>query len=303
LAQVIDTHQVKSSFGSPTLWKKLADWARGVERRFPSISRIFIAGAPVNDEVIAAVRSVVPDGEVYIPYGATEALPVSVISGAERIAYRDKKKLEESLDGQKGLPIGRTVKGVSVQVMPLGTAATEAVWEAPCKKGEIGELWVSGPTVSPGYLHRTGDNCSKRVVDGTWWHALGDVGYVGRSGVVYFCGRIAHIVRGSRLWCSIPVERIANQVEGVRRSALVDLGDGRAGVVIEPHDPALNHEGTNQGELINKVLAALMGNQLTAEIDKVFVHPSFPVDGRHNAKIFRDRLSVWAQNQGRSAKG
>ena len=303
LAQVIEKHQVTSSFGSPTLWKKLADWARGIEKRFPSISRVFIAGAPVNDEVIAAVRSVVPNGEVYIPYGATEALPVSILSGAERIALRDKKKLEESLDGQQGLPIGKTVKGVSVLVMPLGTAASESEWGSPCKRGEIGELWVSGATVSLGYLHRAGETCSKRLVDGTWWHALGDVGYLGRSGMAYFCGRIAHIVSGSRLWCPIPVERIVNQVEGVRRSALVHLGGGRAGIVIEPHDPAANLEGTNQGELLEKVVATLKVNKLTAEIDKLFVHPSFPVDGRHNAKIFRDRLSVWAQNHGRSAKG
>jgi hypothetical protein len=33
---------------------------------------------------------------------------------------------------------------------------------------------------------------------------------------------------------------------------------------------------------------------LTASIDHFLIHPSFPVDIRHNAKIFREKLAVWA---------
>ena len=36
------------------------------------------------------------------------------------------------------------------------------------------------------------------------------------------------------------------------------------------------------------------GNPLTAAIDVFLIHPAFPVDIRHNAKIFREKLAVWA---------
>lgn len=299
MAHIIDEYRITSSFGSPTLWKKLSDWANAQGRSFPSLERVLIAGAPVTDEVLAAVKEVVPNGSVFVPYGATEALPVSVTSAADRLAATQR---EESNDGQQGLPIGRPIAGVAIQVMPVGTAATPGGWGEPCTTGEIGELWVSGPTVSPGYLHATGDLNAKRLVDGTRWHALGDVGYVGASGMVYFCGRRAHVVRTSRLLCPIPVERIVNQLAGVKRTALVSLGEGGAGIVVEPVDAVVVGDAARARELIERAQRALADAPLTAEITEVFLNPSFPVDGRHNAKIFRDRLSVWAQSE-RRARG
>jgi hypothetical protein len=35
-------------------------------------------------------------------------------------------------------------------------------------------------------------------------------------------------------------------------------------------------------------------NPLTAEIDDLLWHPALPVDIRHNAKIFREKLAPWA---------
>jgi hypothetical protein len=35
---------------------------------------------------------------------------------------------------------------------------------------------------------------------------------------------------------------------------------------------------------------------MTAGIADFMLHPSFPVDIRHNAKIFREHLAVWAES-------
>jgi hypothetical protein len=35
----------------------------------------------------------------------------------------------------------------------------------------------------------------------------------------------------------------------------------------------------------------------TQAIRTILFHPSFPVDIRHNAKIFREKLAVWAAEQ------
>ena len=37
--------------------------------------------------------------------------------------------------------------------------------------------------------------------------------------------------------------------------------------------------------------------EITRGIQRILFHPAFPVDIRHNAKIFREKLAVWAQAQ------
>jgi len=36
---------------------------------------------------------------------------------------------------------------------------------------------------------------------------------------------------------------------------------------------------------------------ITNSIHDFLIHPEFPVDIRHNAKIFREKLAVWAEEQ------
>ena len=38
-------------------------------------------------------------------------------------------------------------------------------------------------------------------------------------------------------------------------------------------------------------------NVLTQAISEFLVHPGFPVDIRHNAKIFREKLRPWAEDK------
>ena len=43
--------------------------------------------------------------------------------------------------------------------------------------------------------------------------------------------------------------------------------------------------------------AIAAGNERTRSIDTFLFHSDFPVDIRHNAKIFREKLAVWATRQ------
>ena len=37
--------------------------------------------------------------------------------------------------------------------------------------------------------------------------------------------------------------------------------------------------------------------EVTRDIEHLLFNPAFPVDIRHNSKIFREKLSVWAENE------
>ena len=43
--------------------------------------------------------------------------------------------------------------------------------------------------------------------------------------------------------------------------------------------------------------AIAAGNERTRSIETFLFHSDFPVDIRHNAKIFREKLAVWATRQ------
>jgi hypothetical protein len=53
----------------------------------------------------------------------------------------------------------------------------------------------------------------------------------------------------------------------------------------------------NQEQIKKELLQMAGENALTKEIQTVLFHPSFPVDTRHNAKIFREKLAIWASKR------
>ena len=83
----------------------------------------------------------------------------------------------------------------------------------------------------------------------------------------------------------------------MRRTALV--GIERKGIRF----PLICVElGTKDREADEEVLyneLAELGERFdrTRGIHAFLIHPGFPVDVRHNAKIFREKLAVWAQGK------
>ena len=76
------------------------------------------------------------------------------------------------------------------------------------------------------------------------------------------------------------------------RSALVGVGspnDQKPVIIVELFDKKYNQ--LNMFEEL-KSLAGQYDH--TAQIKHFLIHDSFPVDIRHNAKIFREKLAVWA---------
>jgi acyl-CoA synthetase (AMP-forming)/AMP-acid ligase II len=166
--------------------------------------------------------------------------------------------------------------------------------------GQIGEIVVRGPQVSSAYLNRPEANRLAKIPDpsGGVWHRMGDVGYLDEGGRVWFCGRKSHRVVTTRgTLYTIPVEGVFNTHPAVFRTALV--GVGKPGEL----QPVLCVElektcGKTALELIRKELLAIgTGYSHTQDIREIHFHPAFPVDIRHNAKIFREKLAIWAKGQ------
>ncbi|RMG40866.1 MAG: alpha/beta fold hydrolase, partial [Candidatus Dadabacteria bacterium] len=83
IVKIVNELGINYSFGSPTLWTKISEYCVRSRETLPSLERVFIAGAAVSADTLKLVKSIVPAGEVFTPYGATEALPVTLVSAVE----------------------------------------------------------------------------------------------------------------------------------------------------------------------------------------------------------------------------
>lgn len=307
VTKLINDLKIDSSFGSPTLWNKIAEYAVRAMVKLPTLRRIYMAGAPVPIPVVERLRQVVGHNNLFTPYGATEALPVSVISASELLDAQ----VPKARQGEEGTPVGSVVAGVELRILAGCEGPIEfmqAAKELP--PFEIGEVVVRGKNVSSAYLHRPDANRMGKIIDGeTVWHRMGDMAYRDEGGKVYFCGRKAHLVRGlDRVYYTDPVERIFNRHPQVRRSALIGVGIKQEvsisgeqkfepAIVIEPFPNKWPSSEEAKGEFAREVLEVGSKDGVTQAIRKVYFCHSFPVDARHNAKIFRDRLAVWAREE------
>jgi acyl-CoA synthetase (AMP-forming)/AMP-acid ligase II len=240
------------------------------------------------------MRSCLGDGgEIHTPYGATEALPVSTIAAGEVLA-----ETQHAWRAGRGTCVGRRFPGIEWRIIAITDepiATSDDVRDVP--RGEIGELIVCGPVVTT-YYERPEANAAAKIADPAgFWHRMGDVGYFDEHDRFWFCGRKAHrVITVDGTLFTDPVEGVMNQHPDVFRSALVGIGpqgQHRPVVVVELGPGRSPPADALFAEL--RQLAA--SNQVTERIQDFLIHPSFPVDVRHNAKIFREKLAVWAATQ------
>ena len=76
------------------------------------MNRFFLAGAPVPPDLVEQLGSVLTNGKVLVPYGATEALPVSWTDSSQIQKYK-----HSILDGDGSL-IGKPVPNADVRILP-----------------------------------------------------------------------------------------------------------------------------------------------------------------------------------------
>jgi acyl-CoA synthetase (AMP-forming)/AMP-acid ligase II len=290
----IETNQVTHMFGSPALLDRLGRYVEAQKIRLPSLKRVLSAGAPVAPEIAQRLSlGLSPSAEIHTPYGATEALPLTSISHRERA-------LLGGTGAGRGVCVGRALPGVNLAVIRITDEGIEG-WtdNLLVPQGEVGELVVWGPNVSSEYFRRPEANRLAKVFEGERVrHRMGDLGYLDASGRFWFCGRKTHRVETDQgLLFSVMVEGIFNQHPAVFRTALVGVGRRpaqRPVLCVELEHGPVQHDRT-------RIIADLrqLGSRhpCSRSVETFLFHAAFPVDIRHNAKIFREKLALWAEKQ------
>jgi acyl-CoA synthetase (AMP-forming)/AMP-acid ligase II len=291
---------VDQLFGSPALMRVLAEHGAPL----PTLRRVTSAGAPVPADVVATMRGLLPpQAQFWTPYGATECLPVAVIEGAELQATR------EATEHGAGTCVGRPVPPNEVRIIAITDAAIADWSQAQVLGAEaIGEITVAGPTATDEYFNRPQATALAKIAetlpDGSTRivHRMGDLGRFDAQGRLWFCGRKSHRVRTALggLYTE-QVEPVFNVHPDVRRTALVGIGAPGAQVPVLCVEMREGLPKSEHARVLDELRHLGQGHVHTARIEHFLVHPRFPVDIRHNAKIGREQLAVWAAKRQRTA--
>jgi acyl-CoA synthetase (AMP-forming)/AMP-acid ligase II len=309
IVQAIRQGNVTNSFGSPTLWSRIADHCIKNNITLPTLRRVLCAGAPVPLSLWEQSLRFLPAGQLFSPYGATEALPVSSVSASEILAGRTAALAGSATGGPEGgatrpyggARVGRVVGDAEVRIIAIEERPLSALEQAVLlPAGGVGEIIVAGSVVTKNYDGLPDATAASKIVGGgRIWHRMGDCGCLDANGVLWFFGRKAErVIAGDGIYFTEPCERVFRPLPGVGRCALIGLGERPRQVpalVIQPAEATLSAVGKEQ--LVRELRSAGKADPATAGIRKFLFHRDFPVDVRHNAKIHRLTLARWAAGQ------
>lgn len=133
-------------------------------------------------------------------YGTTELSPLVSVN------VPPSRSLGSGQIDRKEGTVGRPAPGITAKITDLDTGK-----ELPV--GQSGMLWVAGPNVMKGYLHRP-DLTEKVVKDG--WYMTGDIAFLDDDGFITITGRESRFSKiGGEMVPHILIEETLNKAIGI----------------------------------------------------------------------------------------
>jgi acyl-coenzyme A synthetase/AMP-(fatty) acid ligase len=262
--QALGKYDCTTFAGVPTVYNILMRRSNVRSMALPSLRRFLQAGGSLAPGMIEELHRTVPNAEVFVMYGQTEA--------TARISCLPSERLQEKL-GSAGLPLDNVVvRIVDEQGQQL-------------EDGDTGEIHVSGPSICGGYLDEP-EATRNKLSEG--WLKTGDLGYRDRDGYLWIKGRTSDFVkiRGYRVGLA-EVEARVGSVPGVCECAATGVQHPEAGEALALF--VVEEDGAKDGSLLEKVRQALPSQWTCASIKIV---PELPRTA--NGKIARSQLQTFA---------
>jgi acyl-CoA synthetase (AMP-forming)/AMP-acid ligase II len=296
IIEAVNNQGITNMFASPALLNRVGGYGNQNSIKLPSLRRVISAGAPVSADNIEQFSSMLNDeAEIHTPYGATEAVPIISIKSKEILA--ETRHLSEK---GYGICVGRPINHTDIRLIKISDEPIDN-WSDDLRvnDAEIGEICVKGQLVSPEYFEDPKATALAKINDnGEVIHRMGDLGWMDSKGRIWYCGRKSHRVKTAEgTLFTIPCEAIFNNHPAVFRSALVGFGPPNRQKPVICIELSQAKAGIKKKDLKDELLGLAAANDLTRSIQTVLFHKSFPVDIRHNSKIFREKLAIWAERK------
>jgi acyl-CoA synthetase (AMP-forming)/AMP-acid ligase II len=206
ITQALAAEEVTSLPGVPTFFRAMLRRGGLGRQPLPDLRYLTVAGGALSATELDALQTALPDTDVIVMYGQTEA--------TARISYL-RPELLASRPGSVGVPLPDvevTIRDEGGRLLP---------------PGEIGEVCVRGPNVMAGYWQAEG---LLAPPDGLL--QTGDLGYLDADGFLYLNGRKNEMIKsgGYRLFAR-EIEEVLNTHDAVIESAVIKAEDALLGEV------------------------------------------------------------------------
>jgi long-chain acyl-CoA synthetase len=154
---------------------------------------------------------------------------------------------------------------------------------------QVGEVWLRGPNVTPGYFNRPAETAAALTRDG--WLRTGDGGYVDEDGYLFLTDRIKDmIVSGGENVYPAEVEETLAQHAAVADVAVIGVPDGHWGEAVKALVVSRAGFRPAQDELIAFARERLAGYKLPRSVDFVEELPRTP-SGKVLKRELRERYA------------
>ncbi|KAI8919211.1 hypothetical protein DFJ77DRAFT_266460 [Powellomyces hirtus] len=300
---------------SGVVWRRLAEHCAAKKIVLPPNFGGMTGGTALSLKAFRLMREAMGgDGKKLVcAYGSTEGQPLCFVDGDQILSDDATAKI---LAG-KGMCSGVIAPGCQMKFIKDELGPLERMsGDIEVGLGDIGEIVLAGETISPRYEDEKA-NAYTKIADDTLettskvWHRTGDLGRLDvESGMVYFCGRKAHMIlvqnptstTKTKLY-SVPLEAVMELHPAVQRAALVGVKLTHLGaetreipVVLIMPQADIKWTADLERELLSvtRRVPGLDNNYPYACIERVLPYlkkGGFPTDATHNTKIRRELLS------------
>ena len=201
-------HERVTTWGAiPTMLHRVVHHAKVKQYDLSSLRAISFGGAPTPPETIERAREVLPvEPSFGNAYGLTETHGVATLNAGKDLLGRKTS-------------IGRPLPVLDMKIVdPDGRELGD---------GQLGELLIYGPTVTPGYWNRP-DASAEAVRDG-WLHT-GDLGYRDPEGFYFVVDRAKDMILrgGENVYC-VEIENCLADHPEIDEAAIVGVPDAELG--------------------------------------------------------------------------
>jgi acyl-CoA synthetase (AMP-forming)/AMP-acid ligase II len=206
--ELVEREQVTTLAGVPTTVLQLLEEAEAGGRELTSLGTLSSGATLVPPELVRRIdRQLASRAAPTNGYGLTETSGAAVANGGQ--AYLDRPD-------SVGLPISPLIE------VRIATPDGE-----PAPPGEVGEIWLKGPTVVRGYFGNE-EATQASFTDG-WFHT-GDLGRLDDDGYLYVVDRLKDvIIRGGENVYSAEVEAALFEHPDIVEAAAIGLPHDRLG--------------------------------------------------------------------------
>lgn len=169
----------------PTLMRQLVNWVKENDGGAGSLRQVFVGGEAVSVQLLEEMREVFPGAGIHVLYGPTEG---TIICASRFVTER-----------LTAPPLGKEIGNAQLYVLDPEMKRSPS--------GEVGELYLGGPTLARGYLQRPGLTAERFIPHcfseepGERLYRTGDMARWSADGNLEFVGRVDQQVkiRGHRI--------------------------------------------------------------------------------------------------------